>query len=146
MYCRKPHKKKRKKTDKQKLKELAWKLFSQYIRRRYADRNGYVECVTCGVYKNWKQLQAGHFIDGRNNTVLFNELFVFPQCYRCNVLLKGNKVQYTLFMLSQGYSQEEIKKFDSLKMESKNMYIQDYQEIIEHYSDALVGLDIRDEG
>lgn len=130
--------------DKKWYKEQAWKIFSKYIRRKYSDKDGYAECVTCGEKKHWKELQAGHFIDSRNNTVLFCEEIVFPQCVGCNLYKSGNKVEYTLFMLKRGYTTEQIEEFVSMKHRTKKMGIADYQELIDKYTDLNVGLDVRD--
>ena len=75
-------------------KKETWKLFSLYIRLKYADDNGYVSCCTCGIKKHYKEMQAGHFIAGRNNSILFEEKCVHPQCGRCNVYKHGNTVEY----------------------------------------------------
>lgn len=93
------------KTTRARAKKKAWDSFSAYIRAR--DN----KCVTCGG----EVQQAGHFIDGRNNAVLFQEFGVHGQCYHCNVGLKGNKIQYWLFM-----EREYGRKFiDELIAESK---------------------------
>ena len=76
------------------LKAKAWKLFSEWIRRKDADAGGTGLCYTCGTPKHWKELQAGHAIPGRHNAVLLDEEIVRPQCVRCNVMLRG---QYHIF-------------------------------------------------
>lgn len=132
------------KSEKAKLKAKAWSLFSQYIRRKYADKNGYVRCVTCKEAKPWKEMQAGHFVDSRNNTVLFDERLVFPQCVGCNLFKSGAKIRFTLFMLNLGYSTAQIEAFQSLSSSIKKVSIADYMDLIDKYTDLLVGLDIRD--
>jgi hypothetical protein len=81
------------------LKAQSWKLFSEYIRRKHADEGGTVECISCGKLMHWKEAQAGHFIGGRSNAVLFDEDIVYPQCYRCNVPLRGNYAAYAVAMI-----------------------------------------------
>lgn len=80
------------------LKKKTWAKCSEYIRRKYAAYNGMVRCVTCGTVKHWKEMQAGHFIDGRNNAILFDERGIHPQCYSCNIMKHGNKIEYFKFM------------------------------------------------
>ena len=127
-----------------KLKAKAWKLFSTYIRRKYADRDGMVSCVTCGVRKHWKDgIQAGHFIDSRNNSILFQEDLTFPQCCSCNMFKKGNKVKYTLFMLKK-YTKKQVEEMSNLKFKTKKITDDDYLELIDDLQDKLIGLDIRD--
>jgi hypothetical protein len=121
---------KKRKTNKitvNKLKDKVWKEFSQHIRRKYADWKGDVQCVTCQTwlrefeYKGislpgWKSAQAGHFIPGRHNSILFDERHVYPQCYRCNVILHGNLINYYPFMIkTQGQRViNELKKLDKV--------------------------------
>lgn len=125
-------------------------MFSQWVRRSKADAQGNVECVTCGKIDRWKKMHAGHYVDGRNNTVLFNEKLVHPQCFKCNMkkagCLSGNKVKYTVFMMKKyDLTLDEVDALDDLKFKVKDMTIADYQDIIAKYTDHLVGLDIRDE-
>jgi hypothetical protein len=125
-----------------KAKDKAWKVFSQYIRRKYADFLGYASCVTCGIRKHYKDLHAGHFIDGRNNTVLYDERLVHPQCFHCNSkhpgCLSGNKVAYTVFMMkTYGYTVEEIKRFQDMYYSSKPMKAWEHDEIRIKYEQKL---------
>jgi hypothetical protein len=76
------------------LKKKAWKLFSEWIRRRDADEGGTVNCYTCGALFFWKELHAGHAIPGRHNAVLFDEEIVKPQCPTDNIWKGG---QYHIF-------------------------------------------------
>lgn len=70
-------------------KERAWKLFSEYVRRKHSDEHGYSRCYTCEVRAHWKQLQCGHGIPGRNNAVLLDESICRPQCAYCNIWKHG---------------------------------------------------------
>ena len=88
-------------------------------------------------------MQSGHFIDSRNNTVLFDEKLVFPQCVACNMFKKGNKVNYTLFMLRQGYSAEEITEMVNKKFKTKKISDGEYLDMIDDLKDKLVALDIK---
>lgn len=118
-----------KKTSRAKAKEKAWNAFSLYIR----ERDGV--CVTCGGPAQ----QAGHFIDGRGNAVLFSERGVHGQCYHCNVGLKGNKLEYWLFM-ERTYGREVI---NELMAESKTtVQYKEYQflEIAEKYKEMTRAL------
>jgi len=78
------------------LKNKAWKLFSEWIRRKDADAGGTTQCFTCNKLLDWKhEAQAGHAIGGRRNAVLFDEEIVRVQCACCNVILRGN---YQIFI------------------------------------------------
>ena len=63
------------------------KVFSQYIRLKDADHAGYVSCFTCGVTKNWREVDAGHFQSrGKYAT----------RCKRCNGFRGGEQYQFAL--------------------------------------------------
>lgn len=108
---------KRSKSSKLKAKEKAWKAFSIFIRTRDCIRfTGSTDrgmCITCKREYPIKQLQAGHFIAGRGNAVLFDEDAVYSQCYGCNVGRSGAHVQYFLFMEKEhtrAYLEEIIRR------------------------------------
>jgi len=98
---RKNMKKKSKKISLAKLKKKACKIMSNYIRIMASNADGFAECVTCKTVKPWKELQNGHFIPGRRGWILFNEDCQNPQCYVCNVILKGNWPAYYEYMLEK---------------------------------------------
>ena len=50
-----------KKKTRSKLVAAADKIFSEYIRRRYANKLGVTECFTCGKVDHWKKLQCVTF-------------------------------------------------------------------------------------
>lgn len=80
------------------LKKKADKYFSTYV--RYRDgvcRNGewFCTCITCGVEKPLKQMQAGHFISRRINKLRFDEENVNAQCVGCNMYKQGEQYLYS---------------------------------------------------
>lgn len=77
------------------LKNKAWKLVSEYVRRRHADKGGFTSCYTCGAPIHWKlEAQAGHAIPGRHSAVLLDADICRAQCRRCNVFMRG---RYEIF-------------------------------------------------
>ena len=80
------------------LKKKVWTKFSLYIRLKETDKNGYGKCVTCGNTRHYSELQAGHFIDGRGNSILFDQRGVHIQCCGCNIFKSGNKLHYWKWM------------------------------------------------
>lgn len=126
------NKKRRKRSTKQKLKDKAWKAFSLWVRMRNAEHNGFTKCVTCGIEKHFSELQAGHFIPGRGNSILFDERGVHPQCYRCNINLKGNWDAYYLFMKNE-YGLDVVDDLIALKRKIVIFNEEDFQKIIDKY-------------
>lgn len=117
-------------------KKKAWDAMSRYVRQQAANQDGFVECVTCDVVKPWKQMQGGHFIPGHGNAVMFEPHNVHPQCYTCNITLKGNWVNYYRF-IKEKYGVEILEHLLSLKGQTKIYTVADYQEIYELYSGKL---------
>ena len=114
--------------------KVLWPLFSKYIRLKYA-KDGMCQCVTC---KKWLPafgkgcVQAGHFIPGRHNSVLYDERQVYPQCYHCNVHLKGNTVEYYTFMLNV-HGKEVIDELRDLDKQTKQYKRYEIEEMIDWY-------------
>lgn len=146
MEARKPLKRS-KKTPRQKAKEAAWASFSRYIRTRDCLRfSGDPElgkCVTCNRAYPYKQLQAGHFIQGRGNAVLFDDRIVYSQCVGCNgnppMGKGGNYVEYFIFM-EQEWGRTMIDEFRALKYQTVIYKIHDYERIAEEFREKTAML------
>ena len=128
-------------------KAKAWVEFSKYIRLRDAlattGTQEWVLCCSCGRrYPAFGVgcVQAGHFVPGRRNSILFDERGVNAQCYNCNVTLNGNWIEYERFMIKK-YGEgvvEELKqkknltvKFQPWELEEKrDYYKQKYEELL----------------
>lgn len=138
-----------KKTPRQKAKQAAWDAFSLYIRTRdcLRFRNSLTDgmCVTCKRDYPLKQLQAGHFIQGRGNSVLFDERIVYSQCFSCNgnppFGKGGNYVEYFVFM-EEEWGREKIEEFRALKHEPKIYKIHDFIAIEQEFKDKTKALGV----
>ena len=49
-----------------------------------------VRCYTCGVLKPIKEMQCGHGLGGRGNSILFDASICRPQCVSCNIFRGGS--------------------------------------------------------
>ncbi|KKL80866.1 hypothetical protein LCGC14_2000510 [marine sediment metagenome] len=100
-------------------KEVADKWFSLYIRLRDAiefqkevpDADiAYGRCCTCGIIKQWKYMDCGHFISksrGGASGVRWDERNAHLQCKPCNGFNQGRYHEYELFMIDK-YGQDTI--------------------------------------
>ena len=79
-----------KRTQRKKLVDKLDKVFSIYIRRRYAD-NDVAECFTCGKQDHWKKLQNGHFQSRKHYSTRWHEQNCQVQCAGCNVFRYGEQ-------------------------------------------------------
>ncbi len=123
------------------LKKKAWEVFSKYIRLRdcleYDSAGECGRCVTCKRIYPLKQLQAGHFVDSRTKPVLFNEDIVYAQCAGCNVFKKGNKDEYTPFMIEK-FGPEKVLEFLELRhSKDKTWSKHELEVILEKYKLSL---------
>lgn len=123
-------------SDLKKWKKKAWQAFSAYIRRREADDNGMVRCCTCGTVKNWREVDAGHFVPGRNNSVLYDTRIVWAQCKSCN-RNQGEQYKYSLFLKGKGFSDQELEELLNLKHKIKPMTAMDHFSVFQKYKEWL---------
>jgi len=61
-------------------------VFSQYIRNKYADKEGNVECYTYGKKHTISDIQCGHFMGRSNLGTRWMDENCRPQCMECNLL------------------------------------------------------------
>jgi hypothetical protein len=88
------------------------------------------------VIKPWKELQAGHFVGGRRNSILYEETNVHAQCYACNVCRYGEVLKYRDFIIEK-YGEPEVVRLRSLNEKSLVFTVQDYEEMIKKYQKKL---------
>jgi hypothetical protein len=115
-----------KKVSRKSLVEKLDKVFSIYIRRRYAI-NDIAKCVTCGKEDNWKSLQCGHFMSRKHLSTRWNEDNCQVQCAGCNVFRYGEQYLYSQY-LGDKLAQElyieskQIRKFTDVELQEKIDY------------------------
>ena len=116
------------------LKNKLDKAFSEYIRRKYADKKGIVACVTCGAKKPWKQMQAGHYIKRSHMATRWYELNVYPQCCGCNMFLHGNYPKFTEWIIKNKglftleYLLDRQKEIVKISQADMQVMLEDYRQ------------------
>lgn len=119
-----------------KLRDKLDKVFSLYIRQKYADDNGNVACYTCGNVKHWKEMQCGHFVSRRHLCTRFDLDNCRVQCVGCNVFNQGNTPVFAQKLLTD----KGLKIIDELLEKSKGtckFTRSDYEELIKYYQIKL---------
>lgn len=71
-----------------------WKIFSEYIRLRDSDENGYCVCFTCPAVRYWKNMDCGHGHGRQHMTTKYSEKNNHAQCKRCNGFEGGKRERY----------------------------------------------------
>lgn len=122
-------KRKRPKSVKQKLQDKAWKYFSLFTRLKGADWRGYATCITCGVRKHFKELQAGHRYHGKLD---FDPINIHVQCSRCNHFLSGNLGVYERYIVKT-YGQEAADNLEARAAQHPGYTEDELREIIIKY-------------
>lgn len=74
----------------------------------------YGVCFTCGEIKPFSDLQCGHFISGRGNSLFFEENNSFSQCTLCNTYKGGNLKIYREKMIKK-FGIKEVERLESLR-------------------------------
>ena len=106
-------------------------VYSKYIRDKYA-KDGYVSCVTCGKSDRVENMQNGHYVSRSHYSTRWLDKNCHPQCYRCNVALHGNYVQYTLFMMST-YGNDVVEELSVLSKQTPKYSKLDLWEMTDYY-------------
>lgn len=112
------------------LKTKADQVFSLYIRNR--DQG---VCITCGIKKPVKEMQAGHFVSRRHLATRYDEWNVNCQCMQCNVFLKGNMVKYAKALMDK-YGDNIVRELDEKSKKTAQLKRADYLAIIEAYENT----------
>jgi len=124
-------------------KKKAWDEFSKFIRLRDAlkttGHQDFLVCCSCGkTYPAFGKgcAQAGHFVPGRGNAILFDERGVHGQCYNCNVNLKGNWPGYMDFMLKT-YGHEVVDELLRLNKTVRKYGVVELEEMRDSYKKKM---------
>ena len=132
-------KKKPKQTPLPSLIAKADKITSQYIRRKHADENGMVKCVSCETVLHWKEAHCAHWIGRAAKPTRWMEENLNCACMGCNVYRQEmHQREYTLVQLDK-YGREGI---EDIKTQSRRVLrgseVRELaEEAIAYYSAAL---------
>lgn len=129
---------KKKERSQAKLKKDFDAIFSQFIRRKYANAEGMVKCYTCSTVKHWKEIQNGHWIPRNNLATRFSEDNCRPQCVACNMFQKGMPDVFAVNLIKEGV---DIVALQQTRYSIFKIDRQWYLDKIAHYSQILEGKD-----
>jgi len=96
------------------------RIFSEFIRRRDSDENGYGRCISCGKIGHWKTMHNGHYVNRKHMSLRYDEKNCNMQCPACNSFDEGNMLGYHKGLVAK-YGPEvidylEIKKHNFCKL------------------------------
>ena len=112
------------------LKHKAQILVNKCARLRdCAGTSGGANCISCGVYHVYDEMDGGHFIPITSAATRYNLININAQCRKCNRYLRGNVRHYYKAMIVK-YGIEEVEKLESLEFTSKKWTVEELEEII----------------
>lgn len=117
------------------LKKKADKYFSLYVRYRDS-KDGLAECITCGVKKPIKEMQAGHFVRRSINLLRYNDQNVNAQCVGCNMFKAGELYLYGK-ALDLKYGNGTADELMSLRHKTHKLTITELEQIIEESKEYI---------
>ena len=129
-------------------KKRAWVAFSKYIRTRDGGGRLTALCCTCGkLYPVFGVgcMQAGHYVAGRTNAILFEENGCHAQCYNCNINLKGNTLNYREFM-DKKYGVAERERIEALRFKHVKYSPTELEDIYYKFKDKSIELMAKQRG
>lgn len=110
-------------------------IFSRWLRRSGADKNGFCKCFICGKSQHYKCAEAGHYIKRGNSFLRYDARNVKINCHKCNQVLDGNYALYTKKL------EEENPGITSILIEEGNVVYkftrQELKDMISDYSNKL---------
>lgn len=115
-----------------KLKAKLDRVFSEYIRLRDANKDGYVKCISCGKIIHWKESDCGHYINRAEMSTRFDEKNCNGQCRFCNRFREGNMIGYTQGLMKK-YGQGILDELQVKKNRTSKLSEFEYAHLIEYY-------------
>ncbi len=133
-------KRKTKKTEREKAKDRAWKACSAYIRSKEClettNTPDWGICCSCNSWKHIKDLQAGHYIGGRRDNILFIDDIIHIQCIGCNYYKQGNYLEYKKYMINR-YGEEKVERLENMKWIKKSLSLLELKALEQDYKNKL---------
>ncbi|MDR2652689.1 MAG: recombination protein NinG [Prevotellaceae bacterium] len=112
------------------------KIFSEYIRLRDSDSNGYIRCISCGKIVHWKNADAGHYVNRRHLALRYDEKNVNAQCRACNRFDEGNMIGYHAGLIKK-YGEYVIQYLEIKKHNTAKYGKFEYQTLIKIYKQKI---------
>ena len=105
------------------------KVVNKYIRER--DKKE-LNCISCGKFINGVRHASHYMSSGGHSSVRFNTDNIWVSCYKCNVMLSGNLLQYRIRLIEK-IGLERVEYVESISNEVKRYSIGELKEIIKEF-------------
>lgn len=108
--------------------DSAQKVFNKWIRLRDKGLN----CISCDKPIRGVKHASHYLSSGGHSSVRFNEKNVWVSCYKCNVMLSGNLLNYRKRLIEK-IGLQEVEHLESIGYDNKKWTIEELKEIIKKY-------------
>ena len=112
------------------------KVFSQWVRSKDADHRGFVQCFTCGVWKHWKTVDAGHFQSRAKFSTRWDEMNVKCQCKSLQRIPQRGAVPVRPAP-GQGHGEGTAMELEQLSNTTKKFSSEELEALIDVYNRRL---------
>jgi hypothetical protein len=123
---------KRKKPTMSKLKKKLDSVFSQYIRLRDSNNDGYFNCITCEKRVFWKEGHNCHYWPRNISNTRYDEQNCNAGCLNCNLFDKAHHARYAR-ALQNKYGNRILEELELKARLLRQLKVVDYEEMIECY-------------
>lgn len=110
--------------------KIAQQVVNKYIRQR--DKNE--PCISCGNKINGVEHASHYLSSGGHSNVRFHEDNIWKSCYKCNVMLSGNQIEYRKRLI-QKIGLERVEWLENNGSIVKKWSVEELKEIIKKYKE-----------
>jgi len=107
----------------------AQKVVNKYIRIRDKDE---LNCISCGKQINGVR-HASHYLSaGHHTSVRFNTDNIWVSCYKCNIMLSGNQIEYRIRLIKK-IGIKRVEHLERISNEIKRYSILEIKDLIKEF-------------
>ena len=110
--------------------KIAQTTFNKFIRLRDTGLN----CISCNEKINGVKHASHFFSSGGHSNLRFNEDNVWVSCYKCNVMLSGNQLEYRKRLIEK-IGSERVQYLEENAHVVKKWQIDELKELIKIYKE-----------
>jgi hypothetical protein len=112
------------------------RVFGEWIRRKDANGNGIVRCVTCGASGHYGEMDAGHFWKRQHQATRFDPRNSHVQCTWCNRFRGGAEAEHSAYIIRE-YGLEVFEDLERRHTEIKKWTKDEIESLLAYYLEQL---------
>jgi len=112
--------------------KMAQQVFNKWVRLRDKD----LPCISCGKEINGVRHASHYLSSGGHSAVRFHPDNVWVSCYKCNVMLSGNGIEYRMRLIKK-IGLERVEWLEENGHEVKRWTKDELKELITKYKNLI---------